>query len=212
MTIRDYAKSNNFLSNEYIDSGDYIVFSSNIQNLIKSNMLHNHGDLEFRSMYYKDEEHEIFDIDFILDALYNLYKINEYKYTGLYKTTVLDYNPIENYNMVENGSDTSHSSGTNINDIGSQNSTSSETVKISPYDTSDFTNNNESNSAINTSARSDLYSSEGNVNTTHNLNRTGNIGVTTTQQMIESERKVLEMRFVDIICKDIIKYMALRVY
>ena len=212
MTIRDYAKSHNFLSDEYINSGDYIVFSSNIQNLIKSNMLHNHGDLEFRSMYYKDEDHNIFDTDLILDALFALYNINEYKYTGLYKTTVLDYNPIENYNMIENSSDTSHSSGTNTNDIGGQNTTSSETVKISPYDTSDFSNNNESSSSINTSARSDLYSSEGNVNTTHNLTRTGNIGVTTTQQMIESERKVLEMRFVDIICKDIIKYMALRVY
>ena len=47
---------------------------------------------------------------------------------------------------------------------------------------------------------------------THNLTRTGNIGVTTSQQMIESERQVALFDFVKIVAHDIIKTICIALY
>lgn len=47
---------------------------------------------------------------------------------------------------------------------------------------------------------------------THNLTRTGNIGVTTSQQMIESERQVSLFDFVKIVSHDIIKTICIALY
>lgn len=47
---------------------------------------------------------------------------------------------------------------------------------------------------------------------THNLTRTGNIGVTTSQQMLESERQVALFDFVKIVSHDIIKNICIAVY
>ena len=47
---------------------------------------------------------------------------------------------------------------------------------------------------------------------THNLTRTGNIGVTTSQQMIESERQVAIFDFVKIVAHDIIKTICIALY
>lgn len=41
--------------------------------------------------------------------------------------------------------------------------------------------------------------------------RSGNIGVTTTQQMIESERKVVDFSIINVISKDIMKILCLRI-
>ena len=47
---------------------------------------------------------------------------------------------------------------------------------------------------------------------THNLTRTGNIGVTTSQQMIESERDVAMFDFVKIVAHDVIKTICIALY
>lgn len=46
--------------------------------------------------------------------------------------------------------------------------------------------------------------------TTHT--RSGNIGVTTSQQMLESERRIANFKFVDIVARDIVKKIAILLY
>ena len=48
--------------------------------------------------------------------------------------------------------------------------------------------------------------------TTRELNRSGNIGVTTTQQMIESERGVWTWSYFDVVFADIDEFIALSIY
>lgn len=91
----------------------------------------------------------------------------------LYKTTIYKYNPIENYNMEEGSTDESKSSGEALN-------------KFSDTPAGELKNLIEARYL--TSANHDTNNSEGTAK--HSAWRHGNIGVTTTQQMIEQERKV----------------------
>ena len=47
---------------------------------------------------------------------------------------------------------------------------------------------------------------------THKSHMYGNIGVTTSQQMLESEREVAYFNFVSIVAHDIIKLIAICIY
>lgn len=99
-----------------------------------------------------------------------------------------DYNPIENYNMVENRS----------TDLTEETETE-ETVK-SKY------------AGFNTSVMKDVSESSNNGSiektttggkTNNELTRSGNIGVTTSQQMIESEWNLRKKNLLDLIYRDI---------
>lgn len=92
----------------------------------------------------------------------------------LYATTQFEYNPIENYNMQESGTDS-----------GNSGSTGSSTGKSTAYDvtTPQVTDSTSSNASAHSSSN-------------HSLTRQGNIGVTTTQQMIEQERNVAAFDFI----------------
>lgn len=76
-----------------------------------------------------------------------------------------------------------------------------ETIDISDTTTYNTSDNRTLNLSKNTSG-----------DTTRNLTRHGNIGVTTSQQMIESELILREKFFFEIIFKDIDKYLTLAVY
>lgn len=92
----------------------------------------------------------------------------------LYKTTLFKYNPIENYNMEEQGND--------------KRKTGSETVgKYADTPDSELAGLLEGKYLTNATHGTDK--SEGEEN--HYFTRHGNIGVTTTQQMIEQERKII---------------------
>lgn len=119
-----------------------------------------------------------------------------------------DYNPIENYNRVEESTLDHVGSGTNKNKVsesGKNDSTSktkvdeTNTDKVTGYDSSTFENKNQNiidnnTSGENHSTYSDSNNSEG--STTDKFNDktishiSGNIGVTTSQQMLESELKL----------------------
>lgn len=75
------------------------------------------------------------------------------------------YNPIENYAMVEKGKDIGTSNGDLIN--------------------RNYSNANNESKNINGSSSDASNSSD------HYLTRSGNIGVTTSQQMIQSERDLI---------------------
>ena len=62
------------------------------------------------------------------------------------------------------------------------------------------------------SSRSNLYTDESKGTTTHKFTRSGNIGVTTSQQMLESERDIAMFNFIGIIAHDIIKSICICIY
>ena len=64
----------------------------------------------------------------------------------------------------------------------------------------------------NISTRSNLYTDESKGTTTHKLARSGNIGVTTSQQMLESERDIAMFNFIGIVAHDIIKSICICIY
>ena len=89
-------------------------------------------------------------------------------YVELYKTTLFEYNPIENYNMEEGSTDISN--GKNL--MRESDTPMSEVDNIDKY-------------------MSRAVKSDGDSKSDHTAYRHGNIGVTTTQQLIQSERDII---------------------
>ena len=134
--------------------------------------------------------------------------LNSYKYSGLYKTTQLEYNPIENYSMTETGTDTRtpELTTTDTSNIGSQANSTTSTDSVSPYDTQTFTDSNKTIVSENNGAREDsnTKTETGTEITKHDFKRSGKIGVTTSQQRLDSERKVVNFTFLKIVFSNII--------
>ena len=103
-----------------------------------------------------------------------------------------DYNPIDNYNMVENRK-------TDFEEHTVTDSSEKTTNKYSGFNTDEMKNVSESESEgdIDTT-KTDSGSSANN-----ELTRRGNIGVTTSAQMIEGEIKLRQKNLIDVIYKDI---------
>ena len=99
--------------------------------------------------------------------------------------------------------------------------------KVSPYETesykpktktetsidsySDNITNGEQNNLYTEGAREDRSNTVYGKKTDTNLTRKGNIGVTTSQQMIMSEREVRNFSVIKVICGDLISYLCSRV-
>lgn len=150
-------------------------------------------------------------------ALYG--KSHKYEYDKLVDTLSLEYNPIENYSMTEKGKDTrtpnitQTNKGTNTNTV--EVDTAITTGKTT-FDKSDnFINDTRStNKGTNTDTQGidTTVTTAGNEKTEHELTRSGNIGVTTSQQMIESERKLAMFSVVDLFVKAIADIILIGVY
>lgn len=108
----------------------------------------------------------------------------------LYATTQLIYDPIENYNMSESGSDSGASlaSASGENKATSYNST-----------TPNLTDSNSSQSSAQSQS-------------SHSLTRSGNIGVTTSQQMIMQEREVAAYDFLHYVAEMIVEQFTQSLY
>lgn len=126
------------------------------------------------------------------------------KWTKLLATTKYEYDPISNYDRTETwediGNRISQSSGTTS---GNSNSSGKSKTKVSGYngDTMVPADETEDNAEANTNASSSAESEEDTVNT-RSGRAYGNIGVTTTQQMIEEERRVVQFVVADTIIRD----------
>lgn len=142
------------------------------ETLINSDIVENY----LKKRYYNYEFFGENENDFLIDYTnYNLLKSGDLKKVLLAYNS--DYNPIENYNsqVIENVGNT-HST-TKVNP------TSSNTVElVSTFESEEFKNGNK---IINTN---EAQLSELNTDSVTNITTTkGNIGVTTSQQMIASE-------------------------
>ena len=141
------------------------------------------------------------DVDEIKRCIDILAKIYSNRFIKSVSVLLSDYNPIENYNSTETesmeitgqNSTTSEISSTTTGE-NTTNTTGETTETLSPYDSENFNNNSKNNSSDvttensstsdNTSNTMSGTSSQTNART---LKRSGNIGVTTSQQMIQSE-------------------------
>lgn len=152
----------------------------------------------------------------------------------LYATTNLEYNPIHNYDRTEEWTE-EETGNRNESRTQSQESSgeSSGTVQNSGVDTvkSDVSAFNETsytpkelqtttlgteNTSSGTAKQTTDITDDTDENSSRNNTRTGrafgNIGVTTTQQMIEAERNVVKFNIIDYIVEDFKKRFCLLIY
>lgn len=150
-------------------------------------------------------------------ALYG--KSHKYEYDKLVDTLSLEYNPIENYSMTEKGTDTrtpnitQTNKGVNTNTVGVD--TSITTGKTTFDKSNSFINDTKTtNTGTNTDTQdiNTTVTTTGNEKTVHEFTRSGNIGVTTSQQMIESERQLAMFSVVDLFVKAIADIILIGVY
>lgn len=78
--------------------------------------------------------------------------------------------------------------------------------------TTNSTNSLQHGMQENISERSNSYTDDSTSTTTHEFKRAGNIGVTTSQQMLESERDIAMFNFIGIVAHDIIKSICICIY
>lgn len=150
-------------------------------------------------------------------ALYG--KSHKYEYDKLVDTLSLEYNPIENYSMTEKGTDTrtpnitQTNKGVNTNTVGVD--TSITTGRTTFDKSNSFINDTKTtNTGTNTDTQdiNTTVTTAGNEKTMHEFTRSGNIGVTTSQQMIESERQLAMFSVVDLFVKAIADIILIGVY
>lgn len=163
-------------------------------------------------------------------------------WTRLYKTTQLVYNPIENYDRKEEwtegensarsvdaetkGNSTTDSSGS-TNTSGTTRASATGEKYVSAYNEKDFTPTEKDTNTQNGSSTTE-QNEEGTVQVKTEADTTtnetekrdlvrsgrahGNIGVTTTQQMIESEREVSLYNIIDVIINSFKNRFCLQIY
>jgi hypothetical protein len=145
--------------------------------------------VEYRDKYLAEEFQEMDNADinvFVQKFLDSKASVLD----KLYATTNFTYNPIENYNMIESGTDS-----------GTSGATASSQDKGTSYNSStpNLIDSNSSNSSAHSSSN-------------HSLTRAGNIGVTTTQQMIEQERNIAEYDFLHYVAELIVNQFTQSLY
>lgn len=108
------------------------------------------------------------------------------QWSKLWDTLSLEYDPISNYNMTETESTNGNASNSVHNAVNGFNSSSA------------VDSDNQTASATSSGQRA--------------LTRSGNIGVTTSQQMLQSERDLWMWSYFDVVFADIDKLLCLSIY
>lgn len=159
----------------------------------------------------------------IAQAIYTIYIKN---WNALYKTLSLEYNPIENYSMTETENVQDTHKGT-IESNGNNTNTYTETTLVNDTSNNQLWGFNSTDSVNSDKQTGDTTRDvESTVDNTHKntdretkditsdrtLKRSGNIGVTTSQQMIESERQLWLWNFFESVFSDIDKILVLKIY
>ena len=151
---------------------------------------------------------------------------NKYRYDKLYGTTVLEYSPIENYDRTEstttvktNTMTHGDQSETVETSTGEQTNITVGQNKISPFDAPNLVNTDGSDITDTTGGRNDSstlarnsYNDIDNGNETITSRIHGNIGVTTSQQMLVSERDVANFSLIKIIANDVTDGISYSLY
>lgn len=177
---------------------------------------------------------------YIWEIMFGFILTNEYRYAGLYNSTQFKYDPIVNYDRKEHWKDvrtpdlttevsdknhlgeristlnlgegqTSSASENSVysfnNNVPNPNPRDSSTTSISEQ----ARMNTSTDSAVNDTRDVDTFLS-GTDTTEHWGDAKGNIGVTTTQQMIQSERELMDFSFYRILFRELINELCADVY
>lgn len=157
--------------------------------------------VKYSSLEFAGETIE--DLGYLISSAISIYS---YKWDKLYKTLSLEYDPIANVDaeIIETRDIASrHMSDT----FGAQDGTS--TSGQAPYENDTLRNvakNHTTSEEFENSHDEDAYIDE--ITTT----RKGNIGVTSSQQLIEAERDVAIFKYLDVVFKDLMDVIALPIF
>ena len=150
------------------------------------------------------------DRDIMAAAISNWSRINQPIWEKLYKTTVLDYNPIWNVDATiteENSGDNSQeNSGDN-----SQENASGNVESVKGYNSNTWAEHTKDDATSNGSGDWS-ESRSGDWSESRSQRRTGNIGVTATQDLINKEREVAVFNIYSEIVNSFKKRFCLMVY
>lgn len=159
------------------------------------------------------------DVYALADVIYQMFS-NDWK--RLAQTFNLTYDITSPYNMSVSESGTSQRSSSNTNSStgsDSGNSENNNTVenKVSAFDSSTYQSdsmNTDDTSSSYSNNRSTTWggSSDGNSKTSRNIQRKGNIGNKTTQEILQEERELRLKVFWDYIRKDLDRVLTLPIY
>ena len=199
---------------------DIIPSTGNIPTFILNNLsdYNNYFVTKYRgwevSDIYENSQGDIIQGLINLDVT-NLIITNTYKYSTLYNTTRLTYDPIANVDGIETITTTKEGSEINSgSNTFTPSSTSTTTSKASAYDDTELRENAEdttTTSGEDNTEYSNTKSFDNYKEVVQNV-RKGNIGVTSTQNLIEQERNVALFSIIDIVCSDIAHLILLGVY
>lgn len=150
---------------------------------------------------------------------------NQYNWKKLYDTTLLEYNPIENYDRMEDWTDTDSETGTNSRNNDIRNTISNEVTNsgtVTEQNTAfnagladhakEISNNNTNSNGSGSTTENESGTSKRDLTHKRTGRTHGNIGVTTSQQMIQSEREVAMFNIYDIIAESFVENFCLMVY
>ena len=184
----------------------------------------------YSEIYMKDEEelNSVYSSWLLYVKAY--ITTNEYKYETLYETINFTYNPIENYDRkediqtirtpnlsTESNTTSIYGNGEIEEQLGNISNSNSLTGSISPWDSENFNNKNKNineftqesitNKTINKTKtdkqdNASLLSGTDTTKVTTSIH--GNIGVTSSQDMIKQEREVALFSFYEILFRDVI--------
>ena len=177
--------------------------------------------------------------DYMECSVKELFTINEYKYSRLWETTQQQYNMIDNYDknstitITKSGKQKETSKiGDVITSVDSETSDTTQigerktTNKVSPYDSDKLYDSNssiiENTQDINinrvdgnsrTTKGDDIRTTEyENYSETTTEHTSGNIGVTTSAQMLQGERELAIFSFWDVVIEDLVNYVLIFPY
>lgn len=144
-----------------------------------------------------------------------LFALNGENWKKEWDTLFFDYNPISNYDMTETGTDTRERDATTHN-TGTVGNVATQTDESGVYgfnSSSSVASDTGSTSGSNTRTDNLTATTDDDETIEHTLTRSGNIGVTTSQQMIESERKLyLWNYFYDVVFPTVDRVLTLPIY
>lgn len=141
--------------------------------------------------------------------------LNAKRWGETIKTLCFEYNPISNYDRVEQWEDSTDTAANSKNSgKGTSKGTSESINKTAGYNTENGLTVkdgiNSSNNVDNTNETT--VESSGNVRTVRTGRISGNVGVTTTQEMIKEEREVLSFKYYQMVIDEFKERFLILVY
>lgn len=167
---------------------------------VVNNILLNNG--EFEVLYANG--------DFLREAV-GIWSKKWYKTFDKWLTALnIEYSPLENYDRIEDFTDNSTSTGTTaLNTSGTDGSTTEQ--KKSAFDSSDYSPDAKA-TTDNTNSQTSNGTTNGTTNTTRSGRTHGNIGVTTSQQMLQAELDIAKWNLYDNIADIFKSELCIAVY